>query len=964
MRFYGRHSGHSVRAALKALLLTAETGICLAFSGSMAFAIVKTNAYWSMYPSTEEVYITDAENVFKLDETQADYRQKVAIRLNDYTKLVYIKATQGSNYASDDAPNNERWWGIDVHKWSTLRLEASVNNEITGLGIKDYGMGVRCGSNAFLYAGQDNIINADYIAVYSDAHRYDYDNNDHISIDITAGRDNIITTASTTNVYNAWAIDLNNNVTMNLRSLGGDNKITGTTAAADKSGTGIWVDRGAQLYVSAESGRNIISAKNYGAMIDSAVLSLDAPNGGNEITAAELGLYASTGASIEVATRTGTNRIDSAQAVTSYGGGSTAITGQTVISGDIALLSNGETDASEASLVSLNYDGNSAVTGSIMAYNHSRTVIAPRADSSFGGRKIDISGDIIASFQDADASGGAAPQSDYVGGTVDLDLTDDSTFTGSAAAAANLAADRGTDREGTVNISMGNGSLWTLTGHSSVTSLSGNGGTVYFHDGGDALEIVSLTGSHNFALDLSYADHDRSDMIYIVNGTSAPQTITVKNLAVLDSEMSDGDAVRFARVADPQNEFVDGSVAAVVSSGIYNNNYIVAYRSVSTDPDSADQYDGDGTRKPASTDVEALYGGSSASNVYLYKNVVSSNDISSDDVPPTPPKSINDGAKTPGRMQDLMHRYVTDLDTFTKRQSQAGYFSTGVENDSWFRAGHKKFGVEDVGTISGNFYELGWGRILSGAPEHLHKTGIAAAWSRQTGHLDGYSSSLKFTDIYGALYDTHIYYDAVNAENLPQWKRDRFRYWDSYLKVHRAKNEYIIRDHSTDAEFDGDYHQSVVSLSTEYGAKLPLSRRVYWVPQAQLQLSWLGNYSYTDSQGLYTKADSSWSLVGRLGFDLVDVLDEKNDSRLYLKASLLHEFLDGADVTTESFGLYNYETGVYTVRGSQSGTWGTFGLGFSSRIEKDSYVFIDFEYAAGNDLDDTYTLTAGVSLQF
>lgn len=239
MRFYRRHSGHSVRAALKVLLLTVETGTCLTFSGSMALAIVKTNAYWSMYPSTEEVYITDAENVFKLDETQADYRQKVAIRLNDYTKLVYIKATQGSNYASDDAPNNERWWGIDVHKWSTLRLEASVNNEITGLGIKDYGMGVRCGSNAFLYAGQDNIINADYIAVYSDAHRYDYDNNDHISIDITAGRDNIITTASTTNVYNAWAIDLNNNVTMNLRSLGGDNKITGTTAAADKSGTGI-----------------------------------------------------------------------------------------------------------------------------------------------------------------------------------------------------------------------------------------------------------------------------------------------------------------------------------------------------------------------------------------------------------------------------------------------------------------------------------------------------------------------------------------------------------------------------------------------------------------------------------------------------------------------------------------------------------------------------------------------------
>jgi hypothetical protein len=91
--------------------------------------------------------------------------------------------------------------------------------------------------------------------------------------------------------------------------------------------------------------------------------------------------------------------------------------------------------------------------------------------------------------------------------------------------------------------------------------------------------------------------------------------------------------------------------------------------------------------------------------------------------------------------------------------------------------------------------------------------------------------------------------------------------------------------------------------------------------QAQLQFSWLGSYSYTDSQGLYTKADSSWSLIGRVEFDLVDVVNEECGSCLYLKASLLHEFSDSVNVAAKSCGLYNYETGTYMACGSQSRAW-------------------------------------------
>lgn len=62
-----------------------------------------------------------------------------------------------------------------------------------------------------------------------------------------------------------------------------------------------------------------------------------------------------------------------------------------------------------------------------------------------------------------------------------------------------------------------------------------------------------------------------------------------------------------------------------------------------------------------------------------------------------------------------------------------------------------------------------------------------------------------------------------------------------------------------------------------------------------------------DSQGISLSADHSWSLVGRLGFDLVKHLDPKLDSKCYFKASLLHEFLDGDDVTA-AYGTDRYIT--------------------------------------------------------
>ncbi|XOQ51962.1 MAG: hypothetical protein ACFWT7_01070 [Succiniclasticum sp.] len=512
--------------------------------------------------------------------------------------------------------------------------------------------------------------------------------------------------------------------------------------------------------------------------------------------------------------------------------------------------------------------------------------------------------------------------------------------------------DDAADAAGEVNIMLNDGALWDMTGPSSVTTLGGSGGTVYYENGGDSLEIGTLSGSHTFAMDLDADDGSNSDMLYINEGTSDEQTLVVKNLATLDSQMDDGEAVRFATISNSQNEFRDGKTIGYSTYGIYRDAFTVEYRDVATDPLNTDAYNEayngdttDGIRKPTTADVTTYYldGYDDPQNVYLVKSVV----------------DVDDGAVTPERNRDLVWRYVTDLDTFTKRDGQAQYFTDEGKRGGWVRFGYRNLGVDDVGELDGNTYELGWTTISRQNDERKHRFSASVAYGKPKGHFEGYGGDLTVRDFSVNLYDTHEYYpSAKKLAQKPAWKKDSHAYWDNYLKYHHVKTEYDAYDHVVGTEYSGDYSQNVWNLSTEYGHKLMMNEDWFWVPQAQLQLSYFGGYDYVDSQGLHIDGDHDWSLLGRLGFDVVRNLDEKTDSKLYLKASLLHEFLDGNDVTVR------YGSDRYVHEGDQSGTWGVVGLGYSSKIGDKQYFYLDAERYFGNDFSRTYDIKAGVNWKF
>ena len=691
----------------------------------------------------------------------------------------------------------------------------------------------------------------------------------------------------------------------------------------------------------------------------------------NEVSG-NIGIRAENDATVTLEA-TGENIVSGSEAaIVALTGSQTTVTGGSVVVSGKLLAAHGYTyswndysnlpaqarNRETLSTISIEYGAGSSVNGDMRAYKAGIITVAP-ADGETGS--VAITGDAYAYGSDEDLPESVSssdislqiPDQLYYGvgfntdtpttGTVDITLSNGSTWSGTSDTGlmAYQDGDVTEDEIGTVNLELNDTSVWTMTGSSAITLLSGDGGTVYYQDGGDALQVETVTGSHTWALDLNYSDHSQSDMIYVVNGTSDTQTLVVKNLSELDSQMSDGDAVRFATVKNAGGGFVEGT-SYYVANGLYNDTLTVDYRTISEDPDADENYDGG--NKPSQETVASLYGGDDATNIYLVKSVDAEE---------------NAGAVTPDKSRDIVWRYVTDLDTFTDRTGQSQYFTPGADQGGWIRLRYRNLGVDNVGEVDGNTYELGYTTVSRQNEERKHRFSASVSYGKESGSWEGYGGDLDIRDFAVSLFDTHEYYPGKEEmTKKPAWKQGTHSYWDNYFKYHHVRTDYSAIDHHTGLQYDGKYSQDVYNLSTEYGRINKLNEKWSIVPQAQLQLSYLGGYDYTDSQDLQVDGDHDWSLIGRLGFDLVDKLDAKQDNKLYFKASLLHEFFDGNDVTVSASGdSIRHE-------GDQSGTWGVVGLGYSSKIGDKQYFYLDAERYFGNDFDRTYNIRAGVNWKF
>ena len=660
-----------------------------------------------------------------------------------------------------------------IYEWGSSTL--NIDSHIGDIGIKaEAGTGkaqavyVHTSSaelnskNDIILIAQNNNDNAQAIGIYSNKS----------NVDLTGENSIYISTSKNDKLSSGHVIKAENSSVVNLNATAGDNVLAGVIYAKD-NGTNVTLDHNIidenGNAIKKGSGSNIIRSSAHGSEAEGRnhmVAALYAQNNGTiDIKAGEDGVnYIATDFSFEHAD-------DSERTIWAQQGGKINIEGTTVIlasnadkyTDDVAgnargiavTAGTGDTDFSnitdfniddaERSTVKINYldgtdkDGNTAkssITGNIV--------------SGYGGL---INIQALDSLSKANSTSGLIVKGNALaanGGKLNLDIGNGGVWTGRAddygdagvvkdgqhTSFFNPAFSNEIVQGGQVNLTMGEGSRWNVTGQSWITSI--NTGDSNITAGTPIIDLVNantdrnttahgltvyeLTGNAIFNMNLD-GDRDVSDMLYIKNA-NGEYVINVIDAVSVDDMYQDGfDGLRFATIGDGSNVSFR---AITYNQGINNVEYEIgqdaydnnkendAYNSSETDggmnyeKPGTDMVDGffssDGTPdNPQGTETNAIMTladtGASNSNVDETTNFKLIGVKNSE---------LSDAGKTVVAMSKVNYSNAVYMDRLNKRLGEARYINNEEDQGMWVRLRHDRIGKSDEFRSMNTMYELGY----------------------------------------------------------------------------------------------------------------------------------------------------------------------------------------------------------------------------------------------------------------
>ena len=739
---------------------------------------------------------------------------------------------------------------------------------------------------------------------------------------------------------------------------------------------------------------------------------IENPNGEIEVTGMDVisALYAQEGAKINLS---GVNNIltyyddpsdehTSERAVWAYKGADITIEGNTVISTssyesspndmDIAIAAGTSTnindpiDMANVNLKYENYNGaKSFIQGDILSAYGGEVNIAPntantRAVSDAG---INITGNLLAGND----------------GKLDVDLGNGGILVGRADDYGDAALNNGHGsgdkengfynpafsseivRNGTVNLTMGEGSKWYVNGQSWITNVDTSkaqntvidlvSANTNLNMNSHALTIGTLKGDTTFRMKLD-GDRSKSDMLYIGNGNGTynielDEVVDVDDMYADSGEGFKFSGLRFATVGKGSD--VDFNVTATdkgfnnviytVGKDVYDSAESKHENDAYNNGDTAKVENGTSLDKPGNAGVDHVLDkieNETAGTAKINDLILLADEPDNSENLDNKENRLNyklidmqtvrsDAGETMLNMSRANYSNAIYMDRLNKRLGEARYINDDPEEDEgmWVRVRHDRIGKDEAFRSQNTMYELGYDKRQE-CDNGKRRVGFAVDYMHgDTGYND--IAGKGEIDRYGLwLYDT--------------WTGNKGHYVDYVAKWGHLDNDFEV--YNSEGKVTGDYSNNVFSISAEYGRKKDMGNDWYFEPQAQLQLARVTGADYTTSQGTKVSVDGINSLIGRAGFRIGKDFGEEKQSTLYFKADVLHEFLGdqtirALDGTTNGWQSVDYEN---------QGTWYDIGIGYAAMLSQSTYAFIDLEQSFGNDNDDTYQINAGVRWTF
>ena len=472
------------------------------------------------------------------------------------------------------------------------------------------------------------------------------------------------------------------------------------------------------------------------------------------------------------------------------------------------------------------------------------------------------------------------------------------------AAYRNRAADGTDESTGTLDLTLQNGTVWNMTGDSSLTSLTNNG-TVNMKDSsrtGQQLTVNTLSGEGTLAMDLDWLSNQgtkgataNSDYVTVTDSATGTQKVVADSSAMNLDKMTVNDRLYIASLQNSD---------AVLTSSIQGR---IAHKGHLYDPVI-------GLTQETTDDTTDWY--------FTAVDTVESNVVPAADV-----------------QNRALFDLATNMDTLNKRLGEARY-ADGENSGMWARWNYRHLG-RDSYDGHGNRFELGYDAPVNGDDGDLLRQGLSFSYLKSRTSFD--EGNGKYKGYTGSLYRT--------------WFGQSGHYLDVVGRIGKMNGE------GTTRLFDGDESKNSFGTwyqqaSVEWGRKKVLNDAWYIEPQSQLQYTHINGHDFRTNDGVGQDFDSVHSFIGRLGFRLGRDIDA--NKAWYFKADILHEFAGN-----RTFNLTSVD-GLERLRFDKTDhdTWYDIGAGITAELSNDRSLWLEFERNFNGSYDNEWELNAGMTWRF